>query len=257
MLDRLMLNSGCDIPITSMGVEVRQPTLKDIAKFGEKNLAKVLSLIDYSKKDYEEYLEAKLDAGEFSQEEVEAVKTDLMFMTDFQLILEAAKEETVLRASFTSLFYFLFPTSKRVVIEEDRFVSISFTDRKAITLSEEMFLEFKDVVLEMFLMKGVEKSAFNPVNDKAADIARKIEERRRKLAAEKGEDEDSSPIATNASIVSTLDGISIREVYQYTLPQLYQQLERAMTYSTFKDQITLGAFAGLKDVELADYRQKI
>lgn len=260
MLDKLLLNSGSDIPVPSMGLEIRQPSLMEIAKFGEQNLYKVLNLINYSKEDYLEHLDNQEKEGKISPEAVESVKTDLMFMTDFQLILEAAKEEDSLKDFFISLFYLLIPASSKVVIEEDRFVSISFREGqgKNLILSEDMFSEFRTIVLEMFLMSGEDKNGFNPVDERAAEIAKKLEERHRRLAIEKGEhNKETSTIATNASILSSMANISLREIYQYTLPQLYQQLDRTTKYSAYENQITLGAFGGLKDVEMVDFRESI
>lgn len=256
MRDRLLIESGCPVPIPSMGLELYQPTIRDIARFGEDNFSTVLSLVSYSKEDYIEHAET---AYKNEPEKIESVKNELMFMTDFQLILETANESSEMQSIFTSFLYLLIPIAKKIVIEEKRFLTISFNNGKeALFMTDSMFAELKEAILDMFLLREQKKAGFNPANDKAAQIAKKLEDRRNKLARMRGEvDKNTSSLATAASIVSSIDGVSLVEVYKYTLPQLIHQLDRSEKYVYYKTQITLGAFAGLKDVEISDWRESI
>ena len=256
MRDRLLIESGCPIPVPSMGLELYQPTIKDIARFGEENFSTVLSLVNYTKEDY---LNHAKKSFENEPDKIEAVRNELTFMTDFQLILETANETTEMQSLFTSSLYLLIPIAKKVVIEERRFLTISFAnDKPALFMTDDMFLDLREAIVDMFLLDEKSKAGFNPANDKAAQIAKKLEDRHKKLAKMRGEHEkETSALATAASIVSSIDGVSLLEVYGYTLPQLVHQLDRSEKYVYYKTQITLGAFAGLKDVEISDWRESI
>lgn len=210
--------------------------------------------MNYSKEAYLDFLENKSNVP---AEEVAAVRNDLMFKDELQLVLETVSSDPELFSDFHAFFYLVFPNLQKIMVEESRFLMLTFNGSQTF-LKESTFLEIRNVVKKVFGLEESNESEFNPANEAAAKIAKKLEDRHRRLAAERGDnDKEASMLLTSASMISTANSISIREVFNYTLLQLYIQVERIDNLKTYESQITLGAFAGLKDVELADWRKQI
>lgn len=259
----LDLVAGTPIPIPELGVEFHQPTLKQIAQMGESNFYQSLAVFMTKKEDYLAELEKRF---ENSPELLEEVKGRLAFMNNFQLvlsILDANKESIGILRSF---LFVVFPNLSKCFIDEIAMI-LSFKvgvkedgspEIKQVIINEGEFNAIAEVVQDLFASEELNKSAFNPANDKAASIAAKIEARRAKVAAENGLDKKkTSMIATSISILSTIGFTPLDTILNYTLPQLGFQLDRAKQFVSYETQMTLGAFSGLKDVEIADWAKLI
>lgn len=256
MVDALKLLAGTPLPVPQLGLEIHQPKLKEIALLGEKELYQTYSLLTLTKEKYLKMVEAK---SEGNVEMLESVKNKLMFMNDFQLILETALQDSSLHSNLMGFLYIVFPKAKKITVELN-FLIISWLDpdSKETLITDIEFQHLSPIFDKMFNTGNTEKEEFNPINDKAAEIAAKIEARRKRLAREKGEEKvEKSALATGISVLATADGIPLDVILNYTIPQLYYQLERSRKYSEYQTQITLGAFAGLKDVEIADWTHSI
>lgn len=254
-MDTLKILAGSPLPIPEIGLEIHQPTLREVALLGEQELYQIFSLLTLTKERYMQMVEAKANT---TKEMIDAVKNKLMFMTDFQLILETTLHDSVIQANLVGFLYIIFPKAKTITVEKN-FIIISWQgDKKETLMTSFEFEFFVPVIKSMFDTGDKNQKEFDPVNDKAAEIAAKIEARRKKLAKEKGLDrEEKSALATGISVLSTADGVSLDTILNYTIPQLYYQLERSRKYSEYQTQMTLGAFAGLKDVEIADWTHSI
>lgn len=256
MVDALKLLAGTPLPVPQLKIEIHQPRLKEIALLGEKELYQVYSLLTLTKDKYLKMVENKEG---MTKEVIDSVKNKLMFMNDFQLILETALQDGALHSNLVGFLYIVFPKAKKVTVENN-FLIISWKEEgmKESLITDIEFQHLAPIFDKMFNTGGASKEEFNPINDKAAEIAAKIEARRKRLAKEKGEDnQEKSALATGISVLATADGISLDTILNYTVPQLYYQLERSRKYSEYQTQITLGAFAGLKDVEIADWTHSI
>lgn len=256
MVDSLKLLAGAPLPVPQLKVEIHQPTLREIALLGEKELYQVYSLLTLTKERYMKMIEAKAEGNE---DLIEPVKNKLMFMNDFQLILETALQDGALHGNLVGFLYIIFPRAKKITVENN-FLIISWLDegKKESLITDIEFQHLVPIFSKMFNTGNADKEEFNPINDKAAEIAAKIEARRKRLAREKGEDkEEKSALATGISVLATVDGLPLDTILNYTVPQLYYQLERSRKYSEYQTQMTLGAFAGLKDVDIADWTHSI
>lgn len=257
MIDTLKMIAGSPLPIPSLGLEIHQPTIREVALLGEKELFQVYSLLTMTK---EKYLEVITKKTNNDPEIVMSVKNSLMFMDDFQVILETAMQDSGLYANFVGFFYIIFPKARKITATE-RFLMISWqkeTGREETIISGKEFSEMVPVFTKMFETEGSQKEDFNPVNEQAAEIAAKIQARRKRLAREKGTDgEEKSALSTAISVLATADGLSLDTILNYTIPQVYYQLERTKKYNEYQSQITLGAFGGLKDIEIADWMHSI
>lgn len=262
-INSLTLLAGTPIPIPELGVELHQPRLKEIAVLGEDNFYQALAILTTKKETYLAEMEKRFQK---EPETFKAIQERISFLSDFQLVLhllDANEESSLVIKSF---FYTVFPTLGKCFID-DMAMILSFKDGidengkikyKQVIVSEQQFLALSGIVEELFASEEMNKQAFNPANDKAAQIAAKIEARRAKVASEKGLDKNkNSMIATSISILSSIAYIPLETLLNYTLPQLSYQLERSKELVSYETQMTLGAFSGLKDIEIADWSKPI
>lgn len=223
---------------------------------GEGRFLQGISLITTTKERYEKMLESN---DSITEEQRESVKNELMFMTDFQLVLNTANSDKEMESVFRDFLMLLLPKARRVSLE-DSFVIISWIDKEteALIMTATEFESVAEIVPQILLSNDGGEQEFNPSSDQAAQIAAKIQARRDIVAKEKGlEKKQESPIGTAVSIISTSDGIPISEVVNYTLPQLFMQLDRTGKLQDFQTQITLGVMGGLKDVDIVDWKESI
>lgn len=247
--------AGTPIPVPELGVTIQQPRIKDIALMGEADFFKGINLLSVKVESYEKMVESNRN---LSPEEKEAVKNELMFMTNFQLLLNTLKSEPSLKLVLQNFFLMLFPTCKKVSIDESLIIISWLDDTPELIITDREFDIVAEIVPALFTSESMGQEGFNPANDKAAQIAAKIQARRDKVAKEQGRDKkEQSPIGTAVSVLATSDGLSINEVLNYTLPQIYHQIDRSGKLHDFKSQMTLGAFGGLKDIEISNWKEPI
>lgn len=86
---------------------------------------------------------------------------------------------------------------------------------------------FSTTVKELLWPPVKNEDAFDPANDKAREIARKLEEGRKLREREKGKSGNGGSLfALYASVLSVGLGIDINSVYDYTPFQLYDSFDR-------------------------------
>lgn len=253
----LSLLAGSPFPLPGFGLALTQPSVKEISFMGEVSFYHSLAILNTSKDKYQEQME-KTYADK--PEELEFLREKLMFLTDYSLTLELLESNPEMKMNFQSLLYLIVPNMSKCFMD-DRTMILTIRDGekpRQIIVNDELFKELRDGIEKMFQSDSINKNDFNPVNDKAAQIAEKIRKRRSIVAHETGKDgQKTSALATAVSIISTADGIPLHEVLEYTVPQLFFQLERSKKYNEYKTQITLGAFSGLKDVEISEWMETI
>lgn len=256
----LSLLAGSPYVIPEMQIELIQPKIKDIALLGEFSFYQAVSVFGITKEAYQKQVEKTIEEQELDEETRAKLLGQLALTSNLTIVLEVLNGNNDLKNAFTGLLFLLLPKLQKCSIDE-RIMLLSFLDGDKRTdkiISDTEFSLLSHAIGRMFDMGEKDKSAFNPSNDKAAQIAAKIESRRSKVAKETGKDgQKTSALATAVSIISTADGIPLQEVLNYTIPQLHFQLERSKKYSEFQTQITLGAFGGLQDVEIAEWMHSI
>lgn len=248
-IDKLALLTGVNIPIPTMQMELKQPTIKEIAKIGEEEF---FSALGYCLVTKEDFLKAAEDRTE---EEKAQLRAELEFLTDLDVVLASISGSPETIQNLKNFLLLLFPGLKKISISEG-FVTGVRMDGTDFLINSEMFKEISSAVSKLFSMPESNSSKLNPVGDKAKAIAAKIEARRKKLAQKNaGGEIGGSALASAMSVLSTASGISVREIAEYTIPQLFTQVDRANKFIAYQDQISLGAFGGLKDVELVDWKE--
>lgn len=248
-LDKLTLLSGIDIIIPELKISIHQPTLKDIAHIGEKTFYTGVQIL---LADPEEFIRFDM-----SEEDKKA----LLALSNFEFILEMIKQNPSLEMGLVMALALFFPDYQIQITERFLFLTHGQTGAK-VTVLMEQFEMIQELVKEITAFKKAsgETETFKPLNEQAQKIMDKIKTGRAKVAAQKGDSEDKSSsvsiLGRFTSILAVGLGVSINNLMNLTLYQLFDQMERFNLYTN--DSIAVKAqLAGAKDVERIDWLKDI
>lgn len=208
---KLAMICGTDIPIPELQLTVHQPRLKEISLIGEQDFFTGVQCLCINK-------------NLFVQAE-----SDLESTTNFQIFLTIMSEKTAVdkKAAVQQVMMLLLPEYK-----------VLFTPRamvlqgpSAITIDESNFELLQDAIGLICCVKSgpMDQQTFNPADERAREIAQKLMRGRERVAKQKGTTESS----TFSQYISTLTiglGISLQELIELTMFQLYDLVERYMLY---------------------------
>lgn len=213
MIDtRLAMICGTDIPVPNCQLVLHQPRLEEISYIGEKDFFSGVQTLCLHKS---MFIEDKIL---------------LMTTTNFQIFMmimsekEAKEKKDAVRQVLTLLlpdYQILFTPNSLVFKKDDIMVAIDETN----------FEDFQKSLRDIFCMEDgpMDQQNFNPVNDKAKEIADKIMKGRQKVAQLKG----TSNVSVFTQYISMLTiglHISMLELKKLTMFQLYDLVERFMLW---------------------------
>ena len=213
MIDtRLAMICGTEIPVPSCQLVLHQPRLEEISYIGEKDFFSGVQTLCLHKT---MFIEDKIL---------------LMTTTNFQIFMmimsekEAKEKKEAVKQVLTLVLpdYQVLFTPKSLVLKKDDIM---------VTIDEDNFEDFQTALREIFCMNDgpMDQQTFNPVNDKAKEIAEKIMKGRQKVAELKG----TSNVSVFTQYISMLTiglHISMLELKKLTMFQLYDLVERFMLY---------------------------
>ena len=208
---RLGLMTGVDLPIPELQLTVHQPTIKEISMVGEQDFFIGIQLLCIDKKNYIED---------------EAV----LFQTNnFQVLMTILenKEMADKKAIIQKIMLLLFPNAK--VIFTPRSIMINQNEENVI-IDEGNFENLQFLLREQFCLKGSGQEQFNPQSKKAREIAQKLMKARQKVAEIKAKENSGSMFGQYLSILSIGLSISLQEIMELTMYQIYDLVERYSLY---------------------------
>ena len=207
---QLALITGVDIPVEGSQLIIHQPKLKELALIGETTY---FSALQYLAVDKNYLIEDK---------------TLLEQVTNFQIFMKVMTDDLTKdkRKDVEQLFSLLFPNYKMAFLPS----SIIMTNQgeKAV-LDENNFQALQQIIAQIFCLKTSERDGFNPAGKKAEEIARKLMKARKRVAQDKGA-ENANTLSSYISSLAIGQGLSINDVSNYTVYQLYDALERYQLY---------------------------
>lgn len=209
---RLAMICGTDIPVPSCQLVLHQPTLEEISYIGERDFFSGAQTLCLHKS---MFIEDKIL---------------LMTTTNFQIFMmimsekEAKDKKEAVKSVLTLLLpdYQILFTPNSLVFKKDEIT---------ILIDEENFEIFQEALRDIFCMNDgpMDQQTFNPINDRAKQIADKIMKGRQKVAELKG----NSNVSVFTQYISMLTiglHISMLELKKLTMFQLYDLVERFMLY---------------------------
>lgn len=240
-MNKLLLLSGNDLPFIGGRSTIHQPHIKEIAYLGENIFYLGSNFLCFSKD--------KLD---------EKDKRNLQNQSDFNILMSImnvqAKEVQKSIKSAQLVLSLLFPGYQLKKMPNLLLLTKKQGDvKQQCIINEENFDQFKNIITEMFCLSGlVNGGGYNPANKLAAQIAKKLEQRHKKLSQSKGTNhQDISILGRYISILALANHHTIPQLMEYTVYQLFNEFkrfERKYAYESWLKAKLAGA-QNLQDVQ--------
>ena len=252
IINKLLLLSGNDIPFPGGQTIIHTPKIKEIALIGEKAFYLGSNFLCFSKEKLREQ-----------------DKTNLKNFTDFDILMSKLNNkidhstELVINSAIFVLSL-LFPNYDLVKMPNMIFLNKINQDgtKEQIRINNDNFNQFRDIVKSMFCLQFTNESQYNPANKKAAQIAKKLQQRKKKLQKHnENKDQEINTIYHYISILTLGNHHTIPQLMDYTVYQLFdefQRFEKKYSYDIWLQAKMAGA-QNLEDVDswLNDEQKKV
>ena len=237
---RLALMAGSDIPIPECQLTLHQPTIKEISFMGEEDFFKGVQCLCLHKTMFVEDKDALSNINNFQ-----------IFMT-----MMMDKETVDKKNSVLQLLTILFPKYKVMITPR----SLLFQgDGDSHMVDESNFEQMQEVIRTVFCANTgpMDQQAFNPANDQAREIAQKLMRGRQRVAAQKGGSTQSAFSRYLSILTIGLSSMSLHELVNLTMYQMYDLLERYMLYMNWDINIRTRLAGGKPDSQPEDWMKDI
>ena len=236
MKNDLLLLSGADIPFIEGTVTIHQPTIYEISLIGEEAFFSGCELLRFSK-------------DILSTED----KTKLSHYTDFHILMSIMRDKSESVAQSIScaqqVLCLMFPWYKITMTD----MEILFLDPKDGSikgrLNDTNFLNFKDVLMQMFcLQKASSTQDYNVQGELAKKIAEKFKQRQKQLAELSSGNKKTAIFSRYISILAVGEHKDINSFMKYTVYQLFDEFQRYELKIGY-DIYLKAKMAGAKDIK--------
>jgi hypothetical protein len=237
---RLALMAGSDIPIPECQLTLHQPTIKEISFMGEEDFFKGVQCLCLHKTMFVEDKDALSNINNFQ-----------IFMT-----MMMDKETVDKKNSVLQLLTILFPKYKVMITPR----SLLFQgEGDSHMVDESNFEQMQEVIRTVFCANTgpMDQQAFNPANEQAREIAQKLMRGRQRVAAQKGGSTQSAFSRYLSVLTIGLSSMSLHELVNLTMYQMYDLLERYMLYMNWDINIRTRLAGGKPDSQPEDWMKDI
>lgn len=213
MDNRLALMTGIDFPLSDCALIVHQPTIKELSYIGETDFFMGIQLLCVNKSMYE-------------TEEI-----DLSEVTNFDIFMQLMDQPELKgqRELVKQALNMLFPKYQILITPR----SILFNQEgNSFMLDERNFESLQQQLGQILCLQQSGQQAFNPGNDKAREIAQKLQRARERVAAQKAKEGGSGSMFSQYLSVLTvgIGSMSLKDTMELTIYQLYDLIERYSLY---------------------------
>ena len=238
---RLTLMCGTDYPVPECQIVLHQPRIKEIALIGESDFFSGIQCLCLNK-------------SMFVKDE-----SDLSNVNNFQIFMTimSEKEAADKKAAVQQVCTLLFPKYK--VLFTPRSMLITGGSEGNIQIDESNFEYLQAAISNICCMKTgpMDQQSFNPANSKAREIAEKLMRGRQRVAAQKGET-NTSIFSQYLSILTVGCGsMSLQNMTELTMYQLYDLVERYMLYVNWDMDIRCRLAGGKPDNQPDNWMKNI
>lgn len=231
---RLALMCGSDIPIPQIQLTVHQPKIKEIALIGERDFFVAVQCLNINKN--------------FLNQD----KSILQNTNNFQIFMTIMNEKEAKdkKKATQALLSLLFPNHS--IIFTPRSISLQEANFSSTIIDSDNFDILQNILKEIFCVSNQksQQQGFNPANDKAKEIAEKIMRGRKRVAEINGSD-NASIFSQYLSILSVGLQMSLEDLSNLTMFQLYDLIERYQLYISWDIDIR-SRLAGAKPDDRPD-----
>lgn len=234
-----MLMTGIDIPIPELQLAIHQPSIKEISMIGEKAFFMGAQVLCLNKSMYIEDEKLLSETTNFE-----------IFMTMMQ-----NKDTTTVKGYVLQVLNLLFPNYS--VLFTPRAIVLNSSGNSA-NIDENNFETLQSIWREVFCLKDSGQDSFNPANEEAKRIADKIMRGRQRVAAIKAREGGDSIFTQYLSMLTIgLNSMSLQNLMDLTVFQLYDLVERYMLYSNWDLDVKQRLAGGRPDSEPENWMKPI
>ena len=231
---RLALMCGSDIPVPEIQATIHQPKIKEIALIGEADFFVAVQCLN-------------IDKNLLRQD-----KTLLQDTNNFQIFMTimSEKEARDKKKATQQLLQLLFPNYS--VLFTPRSIMLQGKENSMI-IDENNFEVFQTLLKQIFCVSNTnnQQTGFNPADDKAKEIAEKLMRGRQRVAELNGS-ANASIFTQYLSILTVgLSSMSINDLMELTMFQIYDLIERYQLYISWDIDIR-SRLAGAKPDDRPD-----
>ena len=213
MDNRLALICGIDIPIPELQLIIHQPKIKEISFIGEADFFSGVQCLCLNK-------------TMFTKDEIVLANTN-----NFQIFMTIMSEKQAEEKKFAvqQVCTLFFPEYK-VTFTPRSIIFLGKDD--TITIDENNFEYLQEMISDICCLKTgpMDQTAFNPADKQAQEIAEKLMRGRQRVAAQKGQSNTSIFTQYLSILTVGLDSMSLQELTELTIFQLYDLIERYSLY---------------------------
>ena len=247
MVNDLLLLSGNDIPFVEAQVNIHQPSIKEIAYIGEESFFIGCEILNFSK-----------DSLSYEDREQLVNFSDLEV---FLAILDGPFAQTRReKNSVILILTLIFPDYTVDFKEKEIVLSRQIENETEIRIIDSNgFKVLQKIIKAMFCLNKEDNSeGYNPVGDLSKSIAKKLEERKRKLAEQsKSSNGKINILCRYISILSVGQQKDMNDLLNYTVFQLFDEFQR-YELKMQADYNFQARMAGAKDLpEIEDWMKDI
>ena len=230
----LALMTGVDIPLPEFGLILHQPTVKEISMIGEHTFYVGAQCLTINKNMYIE-----------DESLLSAMSNFQIFMTIMTNKDELGKEK---KAAIRAVLSILFPNAS--VMTTPRSLLFKFEESSAM-IDEENFEDLQKILSRVFCLQAAGEDNFNPANAAAKKIAEKLMRGRQRVAAQHASEAGSVLTQYVSALTVGLHSMSLQNLINLTIFQLYDLIERYNLYLNWDIDIRsrLAGAKGEKPVE--------
>ena len=241
-IDPLQLISGAPIQVPGLDLKIYQPRLYQIASIGEERFYEYLGYFKLDKKTVLSKIK--------EQELIEILEQK----TDYEILKMFTENEPEVEKGICTILSLVLKDIEIIKLNPF-FIFIKMEAGQQYVINDEYFTIIKEILYKIFGVDG-QKQEYNPVNNIAAEIAKKLEERKEKLAKMQGK-KDQNMFADFISILAVgLNCPDISKILNLTIYQILNIMKRFGMYNQYNVQLQ-AMLQGAEDIELVDWLQKI
>ena len=231
---------GIDVPIPECQLVIHQPRIREIAYIGEQDFFTGVQTFCVDKKMMIQ------DKGL-----LESTNNFQIFMT-----IMSEKETVDKKESVQQLCTILFPDYKIMFTPRSMILS---GRNDTITIDENNFEFIQQAITEICCLRSgpTDQQSFNPANEKAAEIAQKLMRGRQIVSSQKGETNTSIFSQYLSTLTVGLHSMSLQDLMDLTMFQLYDLIERYMLYINWDMDIRSRLAGGKPDSQPDNWMKNI
>lgn len=237
---RLGLMCGIDLPIPELQATIHQPKIKEIAFVGEKDFFLGVQCLCIDKN-------IIANQGE----------SLLVNMNNFQIFMTMMKEKEMAekKDSVINVFSLIFPKYKTLFTPR----SIILQSDTQIMIDDSNFEILQEYLKEIFCFKSSmsQELGFNPANDTAKKIADKLMRGRQRVAELNGSANVSIFSQYLSMLTVGLDSMSLQDLMDLTMFQLFDLVERYQLYINWDIDIRSRLAGGKPDGKPENWMKNI